>query len=139
MVSTQSYHSVWRLLQTVLAVMLISITTTAQTPAGGSWKHSNRFEKLPPLTADLDAHLFVPSTSLQQMPAGSKEHQDTVSTQSVMIRRTENLPVPNFHFDTQVQEKEGGDAWIDVRDRIVRKRREKQGRPLPPNPPGRNR
>ena len=139
MVSTQSYRSVWIVLQTVLAVMLISITATAQTPASSTWKHSNRFKELPPFRADFDAHLFVPSMGLQQMAAESKERQDTISTQSIMLRHGENMPVPHFHFKTQVQEAEGGDALIDIRDRIVRKRRERQGRPLPPNPPGRNR
>ena len=127
-----------RLRRTAMSVTLIFMTVTAlaQMPYTTLPMYAHRFPEMPPLRVDFDMPLFAHSlSSLPHMSTGDLGNMRTGMTQSVLYRHTENMEVPHFNFKTRVRNVETGDPLIDIRDRIVRKRREKEGRPLPPPPP----
>lgn len=120
----------------IAAVLCCTVTALAQMSYTTLPMYAHRFPEMPPLRVDFDMPLFAHSlSSLPHMSTGDLGNMRTGMTQSVLYRHTENMEAPHFNFKTRVRNVETGDPLIDIRDRIVRKRREKEGRPLPPPPP----
>lgn len=125
-----------RILMVVAAFVCITITAMAQTDPVAELKYSDRFPKLPPLNVDLMSFLaaqFHPS--LQMVLFVGKQHETADNPQSLMLRHQGPSSPSHFVFKASRFYGQNGDPLKDLRDRIVRKRMEKQGRPLPPPMP----
>ena len=120
----------------IMDALLIGMTATAMAqniPMAGQ-QYAERFPKLPPLKAELNTALFSFSQSgLQQTVLAGFQHKEADTPHSIMIHDQERKEMPHFNVKRAVrQPKEGGDPLKGWRDDIVRERREKEGRPLPP-------
>ena len=125
-----------RILMVAVAFICITITAMAQTDPVAALKHSDRFPKLPPLNVDLMSVLAAQfHTSLQQTSVAGNQHEATDVSQSLMLRHQGQSSQSHFVFKASRFYEQNGDALKGVRDAIVRKRMEKQGRPLPPPMP----
>ena len=101
---------------------------------------STNFQKLPPLKADFDISLSPHSQlSLLQTSLQNPQQMDNTDNQSIMFRHKEKNESTQFHYKRPRYMMTGGDGLKGIRDRIVRDRREKEGRPLQPLPPGMHR
>lgn len=125
-----------RILMVAAALICITVTAKAQMDPVAALKYSDRFPQLPPLNVEminvLAAHYH---TSLQQMSFLSSQHDTTDIPQSLMLRHQGQSSQSHFVFKASRFYEQNGDALKGVRDAIVRKRMEKQGRPLPPPMP----
>ena len=124
--------------QASLSVALLCITATAmaQMPSDVSWRYAGRFPKLPPLRVDFDGALFAHSQpNWLQMPLGSTQKQDTVKIESVMFRHQERNSTTQYHYKARPDYTKTVNLLGDIRDRVVRKRRWDEGRPLQPLAP----
>ena len=119
-----------------VALLCLTMTSTAQTNQPISWVHSDRFPELPHLKADFDVALSAHSqqTLLLASPA-SEQHRDSINEQSIMFRHTGNKATSHFQLNSRPRIQTTGDPMIGTRDRIVRKRRINEGHPLPPPTP----
>ena len=117
-----------------LAVAICCATTMAQTSIIAIGKYVDRFPKLPPLSADMGIGLFGSRQANLLIPSRSN-HIESADTTSIMIRHSGKLFQPHLKFSSVPRMQVNGDPWKATRDRIVRKRRENQGNPLPPPPP----
>lgn len=118
------------------AFICIAATAVAQTIPGSSWRFSERFPSNPPMKFDLDKSLLVHSQpNGLQMPQESIQEKDTIRTQSVMFHQMEKNPPMQYHYKYRPDYTKMVDNLGDIRDRIVRKRRWNEGRPLQPIPP----
>jgi len=70
-----------------------------------------------------------------QMTLDSKQDKDTASCQSVILRHKEQKMESQYHFKYRPDYSKMVDNLGDIRDRIVRERRVKEGKPLQPLPP----
>lgn len=119
-----------------VALLCIAATAMAQTPSDVSWRYADRFPKLPPLRADFDYALFTHSQpNWLQMPLGSTQKQDTVKIESVMFRHQEHNSTTQYHYKARPDYTKTVNLLGDIRDRVVRKRRWDEGRPLQPLAP----
>ena len=119
----------------ITLALVYAITTMAQTSPAISGGDSSRFAKLPPLKVKLDTVLVTHSNSKTLMiPLVATQHKDSVTTQSIMFRHLENNKKSQFHYKP-ARNIQRSDDWIGFRDYIVRKRRWKEGHPLPPPTP----
>jgi|GEM_PF-6942855 hypothetical protein len=125
-----------RILMVAAALICITVTAMAQMDPVAALKYSDRFPQLPPLNVEminvLAAHYH---TSLQQMSFLSSQHDTTDIPQSLMLRQQGSSSPSHFVFKASRFYGQNGDPLKDLRDRIVRKRMERQGRPLPPPMP----
>lgn len=122
----------------VLTFLFCSTMAMAQTSPAISWKYSNHFPVLPPLTVDFDINSFHHSQpNMMLISLDNKQDKDTLSNQSVIIRRQEKEMVSQYHYESESHPDYSKivDSFMGLRDRIVRKRRFKEGIPLPPLPP----
>ena len=118
------------------AFVCITITAMAQTDPVVALKYSDRFPKLPPLNVDLMSVLAAQfHTSLEQKSVAGNQHEATDVSQSLMLRHQGQISQSHFVFKASRFYGQNGDPLKDLRDRIVRKRMERQGRPLPPPMP----
>ena len=119
-----------------VALLCLTMTSTAQTNHAISWVHSDRFPELPHLKADFDVALSAHSqqTLLLASPA-SEQHRDSINEQSIMFRHMGKKATSHFQLNSRPRVLTTGDPMIGVRDRIVRKRRINEGHPLPPPTP----
>ena len=120
----------------IMAALIVGMTATAMAqniPMTGQ-RYADRFPKLPPLKVELNTAVFSFSQSgLQQTVLAGFQHKEADSPHSIMIHDQERKEMPHFSVKRAVrQPKEGGDPLKSWRDDIVRERREKEGRPLPP-------
>lgn len=119
-----------------VALLCITATAVAQTPSDVSWRYAGRFPKLPPLRVDFDDALFTHSQpNWLQMPLGSTQKQDTVKIESVMFRHQEHNSTTQYHYKSRPDYTKTVNLLGDIRDRVVRKRRWDEGRPLQPLAP----
>ena len=125
-----------RILMVAAAFVCITITAMAQTDPVVALKYSDRFPKLPPLNVDLMSVLAAQfHTSLEQKSVTGNQHEATDVSQSLMLRHQGQSSQSHFVFKASRFYGQNGDPLKDLRDRIVRKRMERQGRPLPPPMP----
>ena len=119
-----------------VALLCIAATAMAQTPSAISWRYADRFSKLPPLRADFDYALFTQSHSnWLHMPLVSTQKKDTVKIESVMFRHQEHNSTTQYHYKARPDYTKTVNLLGDIRDRVVRKRRWDEGRPLQPLTP----
>ena len=119
-----------------VALLCITATAMAQTPSDVSWRYADRFPKLPPLRVDFDYALFAHShPNWLQMPLVSTQKQDTVKIESVMFRHQEHNSTTQYHYKSRPDYTKTVNLLGDIRDRVVRKRRWDEGRPLQPLAP----
>ena len=119
-----------------VALLCITATAVAQTPSDVSWRYADRFPKLPPLRADFDYALFAHSHSnWLQMPLVSTQKKDIVKIESVMFRHQEHNSTTQYHYKARPDYTKTVNLLGDIRDRVVRKRRWDEGRPLQPLAP----
>lgn len=119
-----------------VALLCIAATAMAQTPSAISWKYAGRFPELPPLKVELDGALFAHSQSnWLKMPLGSTQKKDTVKIESVMFRHQEHNSTTQYHYKARPDYTKTVNLLGDIRDRVVRKRRWDEGRPLQPLAP----
>lgn len=124
--------------QASLSVALLCITATAmaQMPSDVSWRYAGRFPKLPPLRVDFDGALFAHSQpNWLKMPLVSAQKKDTVKIESVMFRHQEHNSTTQYHYKSRPDYTKTVNLLGDIRDRVVRKRRWDEGRPLQPLAP----
>ena len=120
----------------LLTVFFCCTMAMAQTTPAISWKYSDHFPMLPPLTVDFDMSLYHHSQScLMQMSFDNKQDKDTSSSQSIMFRHKEKKLTSQYHYESRPDYSKKVDNLGDIRDRIVRDRRVKEGIPLQPLPP----
>lgn len=125
-----------KILMMVLAALLCCTMAMAQTSPAVSWRYSGGFPPLPPLKVDFEMNLFHHSQpSLLQMSLESNQHVDVDSCQSIMLLHKKKNMVSQYHFESRPDYSKRVDTFGDLRDRIVRKRRWKEGQPLQPLPP----
>ena len=114
-----------------LLVLLLAVVTgaVAQTPPG----YADRFPPMPPLSVSFDEALFAHSHQNRLTPSAGIQKKDTAIIQSIMFRQHEKQKI-QFHINynmrpdyTKVE-----DNFVNIRDRIVRKRRKDEGRPIAP-------
>ena len=119
-----------------VALLCLTMTSTAQTNHAISWVHSDRFPELPHLKADFDVALSAHSqqTLLLASPA-SEQHRDSINEQSIMFRHMGKKATSHFQLNSRPRLQTTGDPMIGIRDHIVRKRRINEGHPLPPPTP----
>ena len=124
-----------KILMTYAAVLCCTMAMALTTPTI-SWKYSDHFPKLPPLTVDFDMSLYHHSQpNLMQMSFDNKQDKDTSSSQSIMFRHKEKKLTSQYHYESRPDYSKKVDNLGDIRDRIVRDRRVKEGIPLQPLPP----
>lgn len=115
---------------------ICSVMSIAQTTPTGLWKYSNHFPELPPFSVVFDISIFQRSMPhLVQMTLDNKQDKDTASCQSVILRHKEQKMESQYHFKYRPDYSKMVDNLGDIRDRIVRERRVKEGKPLQPLPP----
>ena len=74
----------------IFLACLCCTMSMAQTTPTGLKKYSNHFPKLPPLTVDFMIDLFHHSQPhLMQMTPDCKQKEDTLRSQSIMLRHKE--------------------------------------------------
>lgn len=124
-----------------LLVVLFCITTAAMSQAQPTISAANAdmFPKLAPLKYDYNMFMFIHShPNLLMMPVGSTQQSDTLVSQSILIRHTashtEKMTLPHIRIKPS-RMNQSHDPLVGLRDQIVRERRIKEGRPLPPLPP----
>ena len=121
---------------TLAAVFCIMTTAMAQTNSTYSEKYSDSLQKLPPLKVDLEtsqSHHSQPN--VMQTSKDSMLHKETVSSQSIMLINKEKNMATQYRYRPHPDYTKTVDIFGDIRDRIVRKRRQEEGRPLQPLPP----
>ena len=119
-----------------VALLCITATAVAQTPSDVSWRYADRFPKLPPLRVEFDGALFAHShPNWLQIPLGSTQKKDTVKIESVMFRHQEHNSTTQYHYKSRPDYTKTVNLLGDIRDRVVRKRRWDEGRPLQPLTP----
>lgn len=115
---------------------ICSVMSIAQTTPTGLWKYSNHFPELPPFSVVFDINLFQRSMPHPvQMTLGNKQKEDTLSSQSVILRHKEQKMESQYRFKYRPDYSKMVDNLGDIRDQIVRERRVKEGKPLQPLPP----
>ena len=125
-----------KILMVAVSFICITITAMAQPDPVVALKYSDRFPKLPPLDVDLMSVLAAQfHTSLQQMSVAGNQHEATDVSRSLMLRHLGSSSQSHFVYKASHFYGQNGDPLKGVRDRIVRRRMEKQGRPLPPPMP----
>lgn len=125
-----------KLIFTVVLAVAITSTAMAQTTPTTSGKYTDSFPKLPPLKADFEISLSHHSQpNLLQMAHESKADKNSLDTLSIMFRHKEKNKESRYHYESRPDYTKVGDTFGDLRDRIVRERRRKEGRPLQPLPP----
>ena len=118
-----------------LIFVLCSVTVMAQTDHIPEWIIHNAFPKMPPLTVEMSTTLPAqPQTNLL-LPSASKQVEAAVIQESIMLHHGAKVPESHFKYKGERYYPSDSDPLKPTRDRIVRKRREKQGNPLPPLPP----
>jgi hypothetical protein len=127
-----------KILTTLAAVLCIMTTAIAQTGRYTQGGYSVYFQKLPPLKADFDISLTGHHQSnLLQTSLQNPQEKDSSANQSIMLRHEDNNAPIQYHYKRPKYMMTGdGDGFKDIRDYIVRERREKEGRPLQPLSPG---
>jgi hypothetical protein len=125
-----------KFLMTLAAVFCIMTTAMAQTNSTYSEKYSDSLRKLPPLKVDLETSLSHHSQpNVMQTSKDSMLHKETVSSQSIMLIHKEKNMATQYRYRPHPDYTKTVDIFGDIRDRIVRKRRQEEGRPLQPLPP----
>ena len=120
----------------LLTVFFCCTMAMAQTTPAVSWKYSDHFPMLPPLTVDFDMSLCHHSQpNLMQMSLDNKQDKDTSNSQSIMFRHKEKKLTSQYHYESRPDYSKKVDNLGWARDWIVRDRRKKEGIPLQPLPP----
>ena len=122
-----------------LAVLLYSTMAMAQLNSANSWKYSDSIPRLQPLKVSFECSLCHHSQpNLIHASLVSMQYKDTDDTLSIMFRHKETYKPLQFHYRYSPDYTKMVDNFRGVRDRIVRKRRWEEGRPLQPlTPPSR--
>ena len=142
-----------RNLMAAVALICMMTTAMAQTNPTIEGRYTDRFPELPPLRTDFNIVLSTHHhSSLLLMPQADKRDNDPLASQSIMNRhsafnKTSHLNMNSLNKSIQMDEDLMGmhfklkrttlnidnrDVLKSFRDRIVRHRRIKEGRPLPP-------
>lgn len=119
-----------------LAVLLYCTMAMAQLNSANSWKYSDSIPRLQPLKVSFECRLCHHSQpNLIPASLDGMQNNDTDGTQSIMFRHKETYKPLQFHYRYSPDYTKMVDNFEGIRDRIVRKRRWKEGRPLPPLSP----
>lgn len=120
-----------KILMMVQAALLCCTMAMAQISPAVSWRHSGGFPPLPPLKVDFEMNLFHHAQpSLLQVSLKSNQHEDADESQSIMLRHKEKNMVSQYHYESRPDYSKIVDTFGDLRERIVRKRRWKEDRPI---------
>jgi hypothetical protein len=76
-----------------------------------------------------------PRTVSETVVLALRVHQDTVKIESVMFRHQEHNSTTQYHYKARPDYTKTVNLLGDIRDRVVRKRRWDEGRPLQPLAP----
>ena len=118
---------------TAVSLLCLLTTASAQTDSVYVGRYVNLFPKLPPLTVDMGYHAFLYHLDPSLLSADTPI--EPADSQSVMFHHAVLHAMPNLEFHSSRPAVYNGDALIKQRDWIVRKRRIKEGNPLPPPTP----
>ena len=125
-----------RVLITAVALSFIATTAMAQSNAAIAGRSSYKIQQLSPLK--VDSNIVPYSTSKPNIlptPQINLQDKKAAENQSILIHHVDSGEMPDLHRKMTYENSDSNKGLESLRDYIVRKRRDREGRPLQPLPP----